>query len=917
MQRRGAPWWVLLCAAAFVGYYSLLVYCDLSRPEADGIAIDSGDTALSVRSVQAGLAGDRAGLRAGDRIVAIGGVRVDSRVDWMALNGNVRFGEPLELDVVRPLPVPDGGVRRIRIALTFGQEPASYWLSRKGIELLVTRLAQLVSLILGVIIVVRRPGDFSAYLGAWLLCSFGVYTVVMPSRFADVWRQWPPVVSAALWFPFLSARAIPALLLSFFLAFPTDILRPMKWRSAVWLPMAGILALDARYMATVVYQLDLGTLPHDRLGWQLGVSIGYLVATAVVVIEKYRRASVVERRRLGVLMLGGGVGCLVGGPAALLFWLRPQTSLFESPGVAGVVLVMLGVPLSFAYAILRHRLFDIRFIVRQGVRYALARRLLLSVVPILLVVLAFDVYQHRDREIGEWFGARASIYVLVCGLAVAAQLKRQNWLDSLDRVFFRERYDAQRVLVEVASEVATVASFEPAAARAVDRIVLALHSQFATVLASAPGDDTFRMVATSPDGAGPAYLLGSSKAVAVARVLGRPVDVSQGESAANASYLPPEDVEFLGASGIEIVVAIPAAAGGSDALLVLGGKRSEEPYAREDLEMLAAIGRALADLLSREHVRSGEARAFTECPTCGMCFDAGTRACADDGRVLSRVHLPRLLAGRYHLQRRLGRGGMGVVYAAMDRSLDRDVAVKLLREDLVGSRDTVDRFQREARISASFSHPHVVRIYDFGIAAESRAFLVMERLHGRTLRDAILDDGVFGRDRLLDVFEAVCDAVGAAHRRQLVHRDLKPENVFLAHDDGRETPKVLDFGIAKPVPEPGSPDGRETGVGLLVGTPRYMAPEQLRGEPPSPAWDLWALGVIAYEMLTATHPFADFAVGLTGMVAVPGGSGFHSVSTLPASCRSFFERALSVDAGQRPDSAAALWTEFAQAMRQD
>jgi serine/threonine-protein kinase len=140
---------------------------------------------------------------------------------------------------------------------------------------------------------------------------------------------------------------------------------------------------------------------------------------------------------------------------------------------------------------------------------------------------------------------------------------------------------------------------------------------------------------------------------------------------------------------------------------------------------------------------------------------------------------------------------MGTVYEATDTALERRVAAKVIRQDLVGSAEAAQRFQREARATAAFAHPNVVTVHDVGVATGTRAFLVMELLNGTNLRDAVAQNGRLPAARTVEILRGVCAAVDAAHARQLVHRDLKPENIFLAQSPTGETPKVLDFGIAK------------------------------------------------------------------------------------------------------------------------
>ena len=345
-------------------------------------------------------------------------------------------------------------------------------------------------------------------------------------------------------------------------------------------------------------------------------------------------------------------------------------------------------------------------------------------------------------------------------------------------------------------------------------------------------------------------------------------------------------------------------------MLALGSRRSDEPYVSEDQQLLWTIAESLAVLDRRTGSGVAPDAAFQECPNCGACYDSGTSTCSGDAAPLTVVALPRVLSRRYRLEQRLGRGGMGVVYGASDLSLDRSVAVKVLREELVGDRESASRFEREARIAASFSHPNVVTVFDFGVIGDSRAFLVMERLEGTTLRDEI-GRGPLERARVLAIMRGVCGAVDAAHRRQLIHRDLKPENVFLARSDGVESPKVLDFGIAKALSGSFSHADSQTTMGVVLGTRQYMAPEQLRGESPAPSWDLWALALVVHEMLTGYHPFASLAIGLTGSgmpTAQP--MAVRNSGPVPVIWQQAFARWLSIEPAGRPVSAGALLTEL-------
>src|SRR4051794_20034078 len=197
----------------------------------------------------------------------------------------------------------------------------------------------------------------------------------------------------------------------------------------------------------------------------------------------------------------------------------------------------------------------------------------------------------------------------------------------------------------------------------------------------------------------------------------------------------------------------------------------------------------------------------------------------------------RLVAGRYRLHTPLGRGGMGVVWAAEDELLQRPVAIKEVRFPSAIDDDEREmlreRTMREARTAARIDHPCAVRVFDV-CEDDQQPFIVMERLVGRTLSDVIKNDGPLAPARAAEVGLCLLDAVEAAHAAGIVHRDVKPGNVIVG-DDGRVT--LTDFGIASTAGDPST-----TSTGLLLGSPAYIAPERARGRRPEPASDLWSLG---------------------------------------------------------------------------
>jgi serine/threonine-protein kinase len=355
-----------------------------------------------------------------------------------------------------------------------------------------------------------------------------------------------------------------------------------------------------------------------------------------------------------------------------------------------------------------------------------------------------------------------------------------------------------------------------------------------------------------------------------------------------------------------------------EAMLALGPKRSEEPYSDDDLEMLEAVASNLALLLDAPTPAPDRLSSeFEECPQCGTCYDSGAARCANEQAGLRPIGMPRTLAGRYRLERRLGRGGMGTVYEAVDVALDRPVAVKVVRDEWVHNPMATQRFRREARAVAGFAHPNVVTVYDYGVETGSRVFLVMELLHGTTLREELRRSGRLSPARTLDVLRGVGSAVGAAHERGFIHRDLKPENIFLVEHGGPA--KVLDFGVAKPLARVDAADpgaALETEVGVLVGTIGYISPEHLLGDSPDVSWDLWALTVVAYECLTAALPFPVESRD-TWRRLVQGGRHRPLADRLeapPQAWQTFFDRSFAADRTARPETAAEFFRQLEHAL---
>lgn len=211
-----------------------------------------------------------------------------------------------------------------------------------------------------------------------------------------------------------------------------------------------------------------------------------------------------------------------------------------------------------------------------------------------------------------------------------------------------------------------------------------------------------------------------------------------------------------------------------------------------------------------------------------------------------------VLAGKYVLREPLGAGGMGVVYRADQLILERPVAIKFLHPELDGDPVVSARFQTEARTAARLDHRNTVAVLDFGQDDDGHPYLVMEYVRGRTLRE-LVDDGAMAPERAIAICAQILAALGEAHRAGIVHADVKSENVLLESRTDGDRVKLVDFGLAcvsRSSARDEIPDER-----WVAGTPEYMAPELIRGDRPTPASDLYAVGIVLYELLTGITPF--------------------------------------------------------------
>jgi GAF domain-containing protein len=620
-------------------------------------------------------------------------------------------------------------------------------------------------------------------------------------------------------------------------------------------------------------------------------------------VQRYRtNPDAVERRRIQTVLVTAVPGMLAyvmitavpliaSSLGMTIRWPLPLAAFFE-------FLVLLSA-LGMAYAVAVRRAMSPRTALRQGIQYALARKTLrfLTGLPVLLLVVA--LIRQSDQPLSQIILGRPLFYIamlVLVALGLKYRDKAQKWLD---RRFFRSDYDAKEILLSLANRVPQETDPRALLSLVLTDIESALHPASIAVLAENGGmyevaESRHRLPEPVPATSGLVQLLQWSN---------QPLEVFLTDAGSTVARLPTSDRDWLRESGATLIVPVFAGTSVERPLvgfIVLGPKRSEESFTREDRQLLAGIAAQMGLALDLSRLR--RQAAITPRGFVSPSPDARTSF------MPMAVDVGTVLDGKYRIDALIGRGGMGAVYRARDLGLDRDVAVKLVRGELVSSADAHERFKREAQLAARLHHPSIVTVFDYGTLPDGAAYLVMEYVRGEDLRARLLR-GTPDRKEATQMLSAIADGVDAAHREQILHRDLKPENVLLPESGG--PPKVLDFGVAKLMPSADT-QGTLTAGATIVGTPAYMAPEQLRGGRVDARADIYSLGVLAYEMFTGRLPFG---AGSFVDVAVRQGEDAPLEGTpMPDRLAAVLQRALAFDPEKRPPTAMAFAAELRRAV---
>jgi hypothetical protein len=605
------------------------------------------------------------------------------------------------------------------------------------------------------------------------------------------------------------------------------------------------------------------------------ITIAGLIGICAVIAHNYRNVRENDEKRRIQWVVYGAVLAMIPMAFAILVngWRNLQLPFSPSEQAArffsqtASVTTAL-VPLSIAYAILKHRMFDIHIILRRGAQYLLAKNSLQALIYLPLIFLVYQVRSHPGKTIFQLLSGNVW-FLLIAAAGVAAFISRKSILRWLDRKFFREAYNSENILMKLAEEIKNFDSLQEMARWVSIQLESALHPARILVFYSQKDQDNMTLAYSSQEHAAELQIPEDSKFSKIVETTGK----SQNFISSEEHKLPQSELQWLQKENIHLVVPISSVNQRLRGLLLLGEKKSEEPYSARDRKLLETLAGQMAmlqeNLTLREKVGQGERvqrevlahltrekkNLMKECPTCGTCYDSDVERCTRDKAELTlTLPVERLIDKKYRLDHLLGRGGMGAVYQARDLRLRRDVAIKILLGSKFGDAQSVKRFEREARASARLNHPNIVSLYDFGTVGEG-AYIVMEFLPGETLRRILFQKGNVSPQIAAEWFQQMFEGMKAAHKAGIVHRDLKPENILISRNEqGNHVVKLLDFGLAK-ITMADSPESNLTAPGTVVGTIHYMSPEQVAGIGTDERTDIFAIGVIVVETLTGSVPF--------------------------------------------------------------
>lgn len=922
-ERRHWYFWFILAAGLFFisfgifatlmifKYHGMERYGYTTRPMAPGVEITEVDPE-----------GPAAGkLEPGDRILAINGDARYSKITQLFWRGSALTSDQLNIGYER------NGARSETI-ITNSSYQASQ--SRKVFRIrrnIAYWPRYLACLIVALIIGLLKPEDHRARLGsiAFLAISHqAVSYTIIPIRplftpTEDLIAYFFVFLQGAIWF----GPAAYHVSYRFLRRIPTS----WFWTSIKWLLYAyGSLSFLHRVILTTItqtrsvielrssyYKVELTFGLIDNWFWMV-----CMVAISAVLIRNTRLVrDPDQRRRFRILLYGSLIGVLPQTVIGLLLRIPvlitgrdvvTGNDIFETVRMLANI-SMIVVPLSWGYAIHNRQVYDINVVVRRSVQYLLAQNALRLFVALPIFWLSYIVITKSDQSLQELIGYviyDQPYYLLLLLIAALGLIYRGRLQDWIDRQFFREAYQQDKILRELIDQVRRIDSMSEMSRIVSQKIDEALHPEQVYLFYRAEETRDLSLGYSSRGRREMLHIPEEYELLNLAEHHGKAIDYPLPQK----FKLPQSEKDWLDSMAIRLIVPMNGTDHRLAGLLLLGPKKSGEPYNGSDRQLLDTLADQIAIVYENVRLKERVARErkiqhevlarvderhmnlLKECPKCQNCYDSIESVCPLDQSEL-RLSLPveRTIDGRYRLDKLLGRGGMGAVYKAEDLRLNRGVAVKILSGGYFGNAEALRRFEREAQASARLNHNNIVRVHDFGLLHTDGAYIVMELLKGRTLGYVLEKRGYIEPELAADWFDQVFSAVAAAHAEGVVHRDLKPDNIFISKitaDDSSAEPqhhvvKILDFGVAKIMQQDVSAATSAlttTTPGTVIGTFGYMPPEQWTGEPVDERSDIFSLGVIIVRSLTGRKPFEgkNYQELMTAVMTQP----FHIESDDPA-----------------------------------
>jgi hypothetical protein len=869
--RSGSSAAAVAYAAIGTLYFGFVVFCIVSRggtPLAAGWTAKVVDGAYTV--VDVAPAGPSTDLKPGDRILSVGDDRYAEFFGPALALSRVPYGGFYVLHVMR------GNIpRTVRLAMEPAGKPTSN-------EYLPNLIVAFLLYVAAAYIAALRWRDLTARLAAmsFLFAVFSLLSVTI-SEFPG-WSR--PTSALALVLAGLYRPWDLPLTYHFCSRFPrpsgeTAAGNVLRWTlyivaGMLWIPLnVPVLAHVLGAAPLPVFRALLPFGPDGRPGGLIIAGFESIsgVLTCLVLVRNYWRLRDPDSRRKirwAGLAFGTSVGAFVTFAVLKVVWyltgsvLILQSAMF----VNNVSILVVGVSfIGLAYAVARHRVLGIHVVLRRGLQYLFAKNVLRLVVSLpLLIVLSRAIV--TDRGLKDLLLRSSWPFYLAIAVTGAVSLcyRRQMGL-WLDQKFFRVALQQESALAALTERLRNIESEEELWLMAGSELTQALHVNGCHVFLRDQEGHIRIAYSQLPD-----------RAARLRRWLSDQAREFEGPGSPFVLYEMPDAAtsDTASAPGPTEYLVVPAM--GTDphgiGTLVLGPKRSEQPYTARDRDLLRAIAGQMAimyEVLSLKQSVAQERRVrvqvlghldhqniqlLNECPECGRCYTIADSVCTADGASLSlTLPVERTIDAKYRLERRIGRGGMGVVYRGQDTRLDRAVAIKIMTGDLFGNTAAMARFEREARAAAMLKHPNIVAVHDFGRLPTGGGYLVMELIDGKSWREFLkLGRGI--QERASRWMTQLCLAVEAAHAGGVVHRDLKPENVMISNQGNSDRVIVLDFGLAK-VKADASPSDRDLTIsGAIMGTRGYMSPEQRSGQRVDWRTDVFSVAVICAETVTGMRP---------------------------------------------------------------